>query len=55
MQPRNGTIVGALVVLLLVFPLGFLVHVSPRFPGSLAGSLIGIVAAVLMLVAMGYS
>ena len=55
MQPRNGTIVGALVVLLLVFPLGFLVHVSPRFPGSLVGSLIGITAAVLMLVAMGYS
>lgn len=41
--------VGGLVLLLVGFPLGFLVHVSARFPGSLAGSLIGIAGALLML------
>lgn len=54
MQERSGTVIGALVLLLLILPLGFLVHVSPRFPGSLAGSLIGIAGAVLMLVALVY-
>lgn len=54
MQERSEIIVGALVVLLVLFPLGFLVHVAPRFPGSLAGSLIGICAAILMLVPLIY-
>jgi len=54
MQERSPIIVGALVVVLTLFPLGFLVHVSPRFPGSLTGSLIGIAAALLMLVPMIY-
>lgn len=55
MRQRSGTIVGALVLLLLIFPLGYVVHASPRYPGSLTGSLIGITAAVLMIVAMAYS
>ena len=55
MQERSATVVGALVLLLLLFPLGWLVHVSPRFPGSLAGSLIGIIAAALILLASAYS
>ena len=42
---------GAFVVF---FPLGALVHVAPRFPGSLPGTLLGIVAAVLMLLPLGY-
>lgn len=54
MQERSAIVVGALVVLLVLFPLGFLVHVAPRFPGSLAGSLIGISAAILMLVPLIY-
>lgn len=54
MRERGPVIVGALVVLLLLFPLGYLVHISPRFPGSLPGSLIGITGAVLMLVALAY-
>lgn len=54
MRERSGTVIGALVVLLLIMPLGFLIHVSPRFPGSLAGGLIGIAGAVLMLVALAY-
>lgn len=54
MRERSGLIVGALVVLLSILPLGFIVHVSPRFPGSLVGSLIGILGAVLMLVPLAY-
>ena len=54
MRERGSVIVGALVVLLLTFPLGYLVHISPRFPGSLPGSLIGITGAVLMLIALAY-
>ncbi len=46
--------VGGLVLLLVGFPLGFLVHVGARFPGSLAGGLIGITGAVLMLVPFAY-
>lgn len=37
-----------LVLLLLVSWLGFVVHASPRFPGSLVGSAFGIVAASLI-------
>lgn len=54
MRERGPVIVGALVVLLLLFPLGYVVHVSPRFPGSVPGSVIGITGAVLMLVALAY-
>ncbi|WP_375276079.1 hypothetical protein [Methylorubrum thiocyanatum] len=54
MQERNAIAVGGLVLLLLLLPLGYLVHVSPRFPGSLAGSLVGIAGAVLMLVPLLY-
>lgn len=54
MQERSRIVIGALVLLLLILPLGFLVHVSPRFPGSLVGNLIGIAGAVLMLIALAY-
>lgn len=54
MQERSATVIGALVLFLLILPLGFLVHVSPRFPGSLAGGLVGIAGAALMLVALAY-
>jgi hypothetical protein len=54
MQERSGTVIGALVLMLLILPLGFLVHVSPRFPGSLAGGLVGIAGLLLMLVALAY-
>lgn len=53
-QERESLVVGGLVVLLAGFPLGFLVHVSARFPGSLTGSLIGIAGAVLMLAPFAY-
>lgn len=54
MRERAPLLIGALVVLLLALPLGYLVHVSPRFPGSLEGSLIGIAGALLLLAALAY-
>ena len=54
MRERAPRLIGALVVLLLALPLGYLVHVSPRFPGSLEGSLIGIAGALLLLAALAY-
>ncbi|QJU58256.1 hypothetical protein HL653_11055 [Sphingomonas sp. AP4-R1] len=54
MRERGDLIVGLLVAFLLLFPLGYLVHVSPRFPGSLAGGIIGITALVLMLLTLPY-
>jgi hypothetical protein len=47
--------VGALLsAITLVIP-GFLLHVAPRFPGSLAGSLFGIAGATLFLLVLVYS
>lgn len=40
--------VGALVSVLILLAPGFLLHVAPRFPGSLTGSIFGIAAAILM-------
>lgn len=54
MQERSALAVGGLVVLLLLLPLGYLIHVSPRFPGSLTGSLLGIAGALLMLAPVVY-
>lgn len=54
MRERAPLLIGVLVVLLLALPLGYLVHVSPRFPGSLEGSLIGIAGALLLLAALAY-
>ena len=50
MREKNALVIGGLVVLLTLLPFGYLFHVNPRFPGSLPGSLIGIVGAALMLV-----
>ena len=52
MRERSDIAVGLLVAFLLLFPFGYLVHVSPRFPGSLAGGIIGIAALVLMLLTL---
>lgn len=54
MQERSAIAIGGLVLLLLLLPLGYLIHASPRFPGSLAGGLLGIAGAVLMLVPLLY-
>ena len=54
MRERSDVLIGLLVGFLLLFPLGYVVHVSPRFPGSLAGGILGIVAALLMLLTLPY-
>lgn len=53
-REREGIIVGGVVGVLLVAWLGFLIHRSPRFPGSGVGAVFGITAAVLMLVPLAY-
>ena len=54
MRERERVVVGGLTALMLLLWLGFLVHRSPRFPGSLTGSSLGIAAALLMLVPLAY-
>lgn len=54
MQERERVIVSALFALLVVLTLGFYVHRDPRFPGSLAGGVLGVSAAALMLVPLAY-
>ena len=54
MKQREKLVMTELVVLLLILWLGFLVHRSPRFAGSLIGGVLGITGAVLMLVSMAY-
>jgi len=55
MKERERVVVGGLTALMLLLWLGFLLHRSPRFPGSLTGSLLGITAALLMLVPLAYA
>ncbi len=54
MKEREGIVVGGTICLLLIAWLGFLVHRSPRFPGSGWGAVFGIAGAVLMLVPLAY-
>lgn len=54
MKERQKLVVSGLVALLLVLTMGFFVHRDPRFAGSLAGGLLGIAAASLMLVPLLY-
>lgn len=55
MQERERVVVTGLVSLLLVLWLGFLVHRSPRFAGSLEGGILGVAGALLMLVPLAYA
>lgn len=54
MPERERIIVTGLVVLMLTLWLGFLLHSSPRFAGSLVGGLLGVAGAVLMLLPLVY-
>ena len=54
MKERERLVVSGLVVLLLLLWLGFLVHRSPRFAGSLWGGVLGVSGAVLMLIPLVY-
>jgi hypothetical protein len=46
---RERTLIGGLLVLQLVLLLGFLVHRSPRFPGSAIGGTLAVAAALLIV------
>ncbi len=50
MRDREKTIVTLLVLLMLTVWLGFLLHRSPRFAGSLSGGVLGVSGTILMLV-----
>ena len=54
MRERERVVVTGVAAVLLFAWLGFLVHRSPRFPGSGLGALFGITGAVLMLVPLAY-
>ena len=54
MKDREGIIVGGIGCVLLLAWLGFIVHRSPRFPGSAAGFMFGLAAALLMLAPLAY-
>jgi hypothetical protein len=54
MKEREGIIVTGVVCVLLLAWLGFLLHRSPRFPGSGVGAVFGIAGAALMLVPLAY-
>jgi hypothetical protein len=55
MKERDRIVVSGLVALMLLLWLGFLVHRSPRFPGSLWGGVLGVSSAALMMVPLAYS
>lgn len=55
MNDREGTVASWTIVLMLVLWLGFFVHRSPRFAGSLAGGALGVAAALSMIVPLVYS
>lgn len=46
---RERKIIGGLLILQLVLLLGFLIHRSPRFPGSAIGGTFAVAAALLMV------
>jgi hypothetical protein len=53
-ETEKITVGGLVSVLTLIVP-GFLIHSAPRFPGSLAGSMFGIAAALLFLLLLSYT
>ncbi|MDP3857308.1 MAG: hypothetical protein Q8Q73_06030 [Stagnimonas sp.] len=55
MKGRERIVVLGVASVLLLAWLGFLLHRSPRFPGSDLGSAFGIAAAVLMLMPLAYT
>jgi len=48
MRNREWTVVSLLVLLMLIVWLGFLLHRSPRFAGSLTGGILGVSGSILM-------
>ena len=54
MKERDRFVVTGVLGVLLLAWLGFLVHRSPRFPGSGVGTAFGIAGALLMLIPLAY-
>ena len=54
MKDRDRVVVPGVLAVLLLAWLGFLVHRSPRFPGSGLGAVFGIAGAALMLIPLAY-
>lgn len=54
MEKRERLVVSGVVAVLLLGWLGFLVHQSPRFPGSAVGTTFGIAGALVMLAPLVY-
>lgn len=54
MGDRERLIVLALGAAILFLAPGYLLHVSPRFAGSLAGGILGIASAILMIAVLVY-
>lgn len=46
---RERTIIGSIFLLQIILWLGFLVHRSPRFPGSITGGILAVSGAVLLI------
>ncbi|HIQ21501.1 MAG TPA: hypothetical protein EYH34_09745, partial [Planctomycetes bacterium] len=55
MKEREQVIATGLTILMLILWLGFLVHRSPRFAGSLAGGILAVTGSLLMLVPLAYA
>lgn len=54
MSEGEKLIVGLTVSAVLLLAPAYLLHISPRFPGSFVGGLVGISAAILMLICLIY-
>ena len=55
MQERERLVATGMVLLLLALWLGFAVHRSPRFAGSLMGGVLGVSGALLMVFCILYA
>ena len=55
MGARERFAVGTLLAMVALFAPGFLLHEAPRFPGSLAGGVLGIAGALLLVLLLPYA
>lgn len=54
-QDNERLVITGVAALLLLSWFGFFLHRSPRFPGSGLGTIVGVAAALLMLLPLGYT
>lgn len=55
MGEKERLSVSTLLIAVALFAPGFLLHAAPRFPGSLAGGLLGIAGALLFVLLLAYT